>query len=69
MMGDAEPREQIFHAVTLSQLVPDDHPLRKIRPLVDTKRVREFWRQPRRVVSSFSTKSKSRPPQVQTGSP
>lgn len=42
MMGDAEPQEQIFHAVYLEQLVPEDHPLRKIRPLIDTKRIREL---------------------------
>ncbi len=42
MMGEAEPQGTFFHAVTLEQLVPSDHPLRKIRPLVDTKRIREL---------------------------
>lgn len=42
MMGDAPPQDVLFHAVTLESLVPQDHPLRKIRPLIDTKRIREL---------------------------
>ena len=37
MMGDASPQDNLFHAVTLEQLVPQDHPLRKIHPLIDTR--------------------------------
>jgi transposase len=42
MMGDAAPQDDFLHAVTLEQLVPPHHPLRKIRPLIDTKRIREL---------------------------
>lgn len=44
MMGSAEPQKSIFHAVTLESLVPADHPLRRIRPLIDTERIRELCR-------------------------
>lgn len=42
MMGSAEPQRNIFHTVQLEDLVPQDHPLRKIHPLVDTERIREL---------------------------
>jgi transposase len=42
MMGQTEPQKQIFHTVQIDDLVPADHPLRKIRPLVDTQRIREL---------------------------
>lgn len=44
MMGQAEPQKQIFHTVQIEQLVPADHPLRRIRPLVDAERIRELCR-------------------------
>jgi transposase len=41
-MGKAEGQKNMFHTVQLEDLVPGDHPLRKIRPLVDTERIREL---------------------------
>lgn len=42
MMGQTEPQGTFLHTVTLEELVPEDHPLRKIRPLVDTGRIRDL---------------------------
>lgn len=42
MMGDSQKQNDLFHAVQLEDLVPEDHPLRRIRPLVDTERIREL---------------------------
>jgi transposase len=44
MMGDAELQSSMFHTVRIEDLVPADHPLRRIRPLVDTERIRELCR-------------------------
>ena len=42
MMGMTNTQRQMFHTVQISDLVPDDHPLRKIRPLINTARIREL---------------------------
>lgn len=42
MMGTADAQPEMFHAVRLEELVPEDHPLRKIRPLIETERIRQL---------------------------
>lgn len=42
MMGTADAQPEMFHAVRLEDLVPQDHPLRKIRPLMDPQRIRQL---------------------------
>lgn len=42
MMGSRDEQPQMWHTVQLEDLVPEDHPLRKVRPLIDTERIREL---------------------------
>jgi transposase len=42
MMGTAQAQKSIFAAVQIEDLVPADHPLRKIRPLINADRIREL---------------------------
>ncbi len=42
MMGARQPQPNLFHTVQLEDLVPENHPLRRIRPLVDTERIRKL---------------------------
>lgn len=42
MMGQAEPQMNLYHTVQLEQLVPETHPFRRIRPLINTERIREL---------------------------
>jgi len=42
MMGITNTQCQMFHAVQITDLVPEDHPLRKIRPLINIERIREL---------------------------
>ena len=40
MMGTADPQPSMFYHINLEQYVTADHPMRKIRPLIDTRRIR-----------------------------
>ena len=40
MMGTSNPQPSMFSHITLEQFVTTDPPLRKIRPLIDTDRIR-----------------------------
>lgn len=42
MMGQAEAQMNLYHTVQIEQLVPEDHPFRRIRPLIDTERIRKL---------------------------
>lgn len=42
MMGQADAQMTIYHTVQIEQLVPENHPFRRIRPLVNTERIREL---------------------------
>jgi len=45
MMGVGDKQNDLFYHVTLEQLVPQDHPFRKIRPLINTERIRELCKE------------------------
>jgi transposase len=40
MMGTSDPQPSMFYHINLEQFVTTDHPMRKIRPLIDTDRIR-----------------------------
>ncbi|HMS83047.1 MAG TPA: transposase [Nitrospira sp.] len=40
MMGTDDPQPSMFYHINVEQYVPADHPRRKIRPLIDTARIR-----------------------------
>ena len=42
MMGAREPQMTLYHTIQIEQLVPEDHPFRRIRPLIDVDRIREL---------------------------
>ena len=42
MMGTSDPQPSMFSHITLEQCVTADHPVRKIRPLIDTERIRQI---------------------------
>ncbi len=44
MMGQADEQRRLFYGIRLEDLVPADHPLRRIRPLIDTERIRALCR-------------------------
>ena len=41
MMGTADPQPSMFYHINLEQYVTADHPMRKIRPLIDATRIRQ----------------------------
>lgn len=42
MMGTSNPQPSLFYQINLEQFVTADHPMRKIRPLIDTDRIRQL---------------------------
>src|SRR5262249_47325945 len=40
MMGAADPQRALFYDISLETFVPADHPLRRIRPLIDDQAIR-----------------------------
>ena len=42
MMGTSDPQPSMFYHITLEQFVTADHPMRKIRPLINTERIRQL---------------------------
>lgn len=42
MMGTSNPQPSMFYHINLEQFVTSDHPMRKIRPLIDTNRIRQL---------------------------
>lgn len=41
MMGESDPRRAMFYNLSLESFVPEEHPLRRIRPLIDEKAIRK----------------------------
>lgn len=39
MMGTADRQLAMFYHINLEQFVTADHPMQKIRPLIDTERI------------------------------
>ena len=40
MMGESDPQRSIFYNLSLESFVPAEHPLRRIRPLIDDRSIR-----------------------------
>src|SRR5574338_313768 len=40
MMGESDPQRTLFYQLSLESFVPDEHPLRRIRPLIDDQAIR-----------------------------
>jgi transposase len=40
MMGKSDPQRSLFYSLSLEKFVPADHPLRRIRPLLDDEEIR-----------------------------
>lgn len=44
MMGASKSQRGLFYSLSLERFVPEDHPLRSVRPLIDDKAVRRICR-------------------------
>ena len=44
MMGAAKPQRGLFYNISLETFVPEEHPLRRIRPLIDARAIRRACR-------------------------
>lgn len=44
MIGIADEDDMFLYNVSAEQFVPEDHPLRRIRPLIDIKKIRKLAR-------------------------
>ena len=44
MMGETEGQPTFYYNMSIEQFVPQDHPLRAIRPLIDTQAIRRECR-------------------------
>lgn len=44
MMGDSDPQRAMFYSLSLEKFVPSEHPLRRIRPLIDERAIRRACR-------------------------
>lgn len=44
MMGENDPQPSIYYNLSLESFVPQDHPLRRIRPLIDAEAIRKACR-------------------------
>jgi transposase len=44
MMGQSDPQRTLFYRLSLETFVPEEHPLRAIRPLIDDARIRRLCR-------------------------
>jgi transposase len=44
MMGAANPQRGLFYNISLETFVPEEHPLRRIRPLIDERAIRRACR-------------------------
>jgi transposase len=44
MMGDSDPQRALFYQLSLESFVPQEHPLRRIRPLIDDQAIRRACR-------------------------
>ena len=44
MMGESDPQRALFYQLSLEKFVPQEHPLRRIRPLIDDRSIRRACR-------------------------